>query len=228
MKLDWEKQAEEYNMVWDRRYQTPSINENWVENDRVKGRTQYLTFLIREIDDSIIKRIKKIQTEISQFSCVEPFPPEYFHITIKGAGFIVPQKTEKDEITTNDIPRIIREAKTRLKEYSPFEIKLENLNNFIEAIIIQAHDGGVTRHIHENFSEIPGFIKSSYYPGYLPHLSIAQYKSRVQYEKLIKYMEENREKSVGSLKIDAIQLIIAHLPVEGRFPRLETIEEFKL
>ena len=228
MRLDWEKQVEEYDMVWERRNQPPSIIESWADNEWAKGRTQYLTFLIKVIDDAIFTGVKEIQTELSQFSCVEPFPPEYFHITIKGAGFIVPQKTEKDEITTNDIPRIIREAKTRLKEYSPFEIKLENLNNFIEAIIIQAHDGGVTRHIHENFSEIPGFIKSSYYPGYLPHLSIAQYKSRVQYEKLIKYMEENREKSVGSLKIDAIQLIIAHLPVEGRFPRLETIEEFKL
>ena len=228
MKLDWEKQVKEYEMVWDRRYQTPDITESWVENDWVKGRTQYLTFLIKEIDNTIIKRIKEIQTEISQFSCVEPFPKEYFHISIKGAGFIVPTKTEADEITENEIPRIISEARTRLKEYPPFEMRLENLNNFVSAIVVQAHDGGVARHIHENFNEIPGFLKSSYFPGYLPHLSIAQYKTNNEYTEFIKHLEQNRKAIVGQIKVNKIQLIIAHLSARERYPKMETIEEFEL
>ena len=228
MKLDWEKQVEEYNLVWERRYQTPDILESWVENNWAHGRKQYLTFLIKVKDDAVIERVKEIQTELSKYTCVEPFPPEYFHISIKGVGFLVPQKTEKDEITTDDIPRIIREAKNRLKEYTPFEMKLEHLNNFVSAIVVQAHDGGVVRHIHENLAEIPGFIKASYYPGYLPHLSIAQYKSAEEYTEFIKHLEQKRNTKVGHIKVDKIQLIIAHLPVEGRYPKLETIEELKL
>lgn len=228
MKLDWEKQVEEYNMVWEKRHQKPDITESWVENEWVHGRKQYLTFLIKEIDDTIIKRIKEIQTEQSQFSCVEPFPKEYFHISIKGVGFLVPEKTEADEITENDIPRIIREARTRLKEYSSFEMRLENLNNFVSAIVVQAHDGGVVRHIHENFGEIQGFIKSNYIPGYLPHLSIAQYKSNDEYTEFIKHLEQNRGAKVGQIKVNKIQLIIAHLSARERYPKLETIEEFKL
>ena len=191
MKLDWEKQVEEYNLVWEKRNQTPDVTENWVKNNWALGRNQYLTFLIKVNDDAIIERVKEIQSELSQFTCVDPFPPEYFHISIKGAGFLVPQKTEKDEITKNEIPRIIREARTRLKKYSPFEMNLENLNNFVSAIVVQAHDGGVVRHIHETLGEIPGFIKASYYPGYLPHLSIAQYKSADEYTELIKHLEQN-------------------------------------
>ena len=219
MKLDWEKQVKEYNMVWDKRYQTPEITENWVENDWVKGRTKYLTFLIRETDDTIIKKIKEIQTEISQFSCIEPFPPEYFHISIKGAGFIVPKKTEADELTEKDIPKIISEARTRLKEYSSFEMRLENLNNFVSAVVVQAHDGGVVRHIHENFGEIPGFTKSSFYPGFLPHLSIAQYKTYDEYSEFIKHLEQIRKTIVGQILV--IHLCVASYDNEvtpGPFP----------
>jgi len=228
MKLDWEKQVEEYNMVWERRYQTPDVTESWVENEWAHGRKQYLTFLIKVKDDELIKNVKEIQTELSKYACVETFPPEYFHITIKGVGFLVPQKTEKDEITTDEIPRIIKEARTRLNKYSPFEMKLEHLNHFFSAIVVQAHDGGVVRHIHKNFGEIPGFIKSRYYQGYLPHLSIAQYKSAKEYTEFIKHLEQERNTKVGHIKVDRIQLIIAHLPVEGRFPKLETVEEFLL
>ena len=109
MKLDWEKQVEEYNLVWEKRNQTPDVTENWVKNNWALGRNQYLTFLIKVNDDAIIERVKEIQSELSQFTCVDPFPPEYFHISIKGAGFLVPQKTEKDEITKNEIPREQRE-----------------------------------------------------------------------------------------------------------------------
>jgi 2'-5' RNA ligase len=228
MKLDWEKQAEEYNLVWEKRYQKPDIIESWVETEWARGRNQYLTFLIKVKDDAIFTRVKEIQSELSQFTCIDPFTREYFHISIKGVGFLVPQKTTEDEITRDDLPRIIREARTRLKEVSPFEVKLENLNNFVSAIVVQAHDGGVIRHIHETLGEIPGFRKASYYPGYLPHLSIAQYKSEEEYEEFIEYLEKNRDTRVGQLRIDTVELVIAHLPVKEPSPRLETIEVFKL
>ena len=126
------------------------------------------------------------------------------------------------------MPRIISEARTRLNEFSPFKMKLEHLNNFVSAIVVQAHDGGVVRHIHESLGEILGFIKMSYYPGYLPHLSIAQYKNADEYTDFIRHLELNRNTKVGHIKVDRIELIIAHLPVEGRYPRLETVEVIQL
>ena len=214
-------------MVWEKRYQKPDIIESWVETEWARGRKQYLTFLIKVKDDAVIERIKEIQSELSQFTCIDPFTREYFHISIKGVGFLVPQKTTGDEITKDDLPRIIREARTRLKEYSPFEMNLENLNNFASAIVVQAHDGGIVRHIHESFGEIPGFIKAGYYPGYLPHLSVAQYKSDDEYTEFIEHLEQKRNTKVGHIKVNKIQLIISHLPEVG-CPILETIEEFKL
>ena len=229
MELDWEKQVMEFNQVWENRYQTPIVTENWVENEWANGRTEYLTFLIKVKDKSVIKRVKEIQSELGGFQCIELFPEEYFHLTVKGIGFLVAEKTVEDELSQDALSRFIREARIRLNKFSPFELKLENLNNFVSAICVQAHDGGLFRNMNRAMLEIPGIHKQRYdYPYFLPHLSIAQYKSNVDYSEFIKHLELKRNTKLGPLKIDRVQLIIAHLPINGRFPDLDTIEEFNL
>lgn len=230
MKLDWEKQAEEYDQIWDIRHQEPHIIESWVENDWAKGRTEYLSFLVKVEDRSITEKISQIQSEIAEFQCIETFPREYLHLTIKETGcFLVPEKTEEDEFTIEEISRVISEADRIFGRFNPIELRLENLNNFISAVVVQAHDGGAVREINGALLGIQGLQKLRYdYPRFLPHLSFAQYKNEIDYKKFITYLEQNRETKVGPLKIDTIQLVIAHLPVKGRFPLLETLEEFKL
>ncbi len=36
-----------YEATWGRRRNPPIVTENWVDNDWAKGRTDYLTFLIK-------------------------------------------------------------------------------------------------------------------------------------------------------------------------------------
>lgn len=204
--------------------------ENWVQNDWAKGRTEYLTFLVKVKDQTIIDRIRDIQSNIAEYQCIEPFPREYLHITVKEIGcFLAQEKKNEDELTKEELYKIISEAREILEKYSPFEARLEKLNNFKSAVVIQAQDGGVTREINGALLDIPGIQKMGYdYPRFLPHVSIAQYQSVEEYEEFIKYLEQNRDIKVGPLKIDTVELVIAHLPVRERFPRLETIEVFKL
>ncbi len=204
--------------------------ENWVENDWAKGRTEYLTFLVRVKDQAVIGKIRDIQSKITEFQCIEPCPSEYLHITVKEIGcFLAQEKKNEDELTKEELYRIISEAKDILEKFSPFEARLEKFNNFKSAVVIQAQDGGVIREINGALLDIPGIQKMGHdYPRFLPHVSIAQYQSEEEYEEFIKYLEQNRDTRVGPLRIDTVELVIAHLPVKERFPRLETIEEFKL
>jgi 2'-5' RNA ligase len=62
----------------------------------------------------------------------------------------------------------------------------------------------------------------------LPHVSIAQYKNSKDYEKMVQHLEQNRVTEVGSLDVDTLELVIAELPISGRYPELKLLEEFRL
>ena len=202
MKIDWLKQADEFNKIWEKRYQPPYVRDSWINNEWAKGRTNYLTFLARVRDKQIIDSIKKIQTELADYRCADTFPEKYLHITIKELNcFLVSEKRFPDEYTEEELPRLIKAAKEKLYPFKQFILRLENLNNFKSTVCIQAHDGGVIRNINRALLQIPSVYKlQNDYPRFLPHVSIAQYKSIEDYERLIKYLEEkfsNLEKRIS-------------------------------
>ncbi len=230
MELDYEKQAEEFNNIWDTRHQPPFITGSWVDNDWARGRTEYLTFLIRVRDRGIIERIKDTQTGLAEYICIDPLPEDYFHMTVKELNaFLVQEKTAPDEYTEDELPALIGAAKDRLKEFKPFDVRLEHLNNFKSTVCAQAHDGGFIRNINGALLEIPRVKKlRNDYPRFLPHISIALYKGTEDYEQLIKHLEKIRETKLGTLRVESVELVIAEFPRTGRYPKLKTIEEFKL
>ena len=71
-----------FNSIWEERRRPPKLTENWVYHEEwAKGRTQYLTFLIRIKESSIIEQVSRIQEKLLQFPCVDPFPTEYLQLT---------------------------------------------------------------------------------------------------------------------------------------------------
>lgn len=230
MELDWDKQVNAFNQVWETRRDPPFVLESWVDSDWAKGRTDYLTFLIRVRDETIIEKIKEVQSGLADFSCMDPFPVDYLHITVKELNsFLVQEKPAEDEISEEELPVLIEEARRRLGRFKPFELKLMNLNNFKSTIVVQAHDGGLVRNINGAMLEIPGMRVLNYdYPRFLPHVSVAQYRNTEEYSELIDYLEENRAVVVGPFSVKRVELVIAKLSRKGEYPRLETIEEFKL
>lgn len=219
-----------FNLIWGERRRPPRITENWVYNEWAKGRTQYITFLIRIKESSIIEQVSRIQEKLLQFPCVDPFPSEYLHLTVKETGkFLVEIKENHDEIQREEIPKLIRDAEIVLSSFSPFTASLSNINCFNEVLCIEVYDGAVIREINRTFSGVSGVHKLRHdYPRFLPHLSISQFNSSEGYDDLIDYLEVARNVELGSIMIDEIELVNAVLPREGRYPRLETLHRFKL
>jgi hypothetical protein len=157
LNLDWRRQEEEFNQVWATCNQPPYVTYSWVDNEWAKGRTNYLTFLIRVRESRIIERIKNIQGMLSDYNCIDPFPDKYLHITVKELNcFLVSEKHFTDEYTVEELPEIVRGAKEKFKLFKPFELKLKNLNNFKSTVCVEAHDGGVIKSINGALLQIPG------------------------------------------------------------------------
>ena len=214
--------------VWGERNRIqPEIMNDWVDNDWAKGRNQYLTFLIRIRDEKLIQKIIEIQDKLSTVPCVDPFPKDYFHITVKGCGFPVESEIYEDDIPIENSQKIVSQAKEVLQTFHKFNVVLPKLNIFSEVVLIEVHDEGKIGELNKGLQAIPEIKKMKFdYPNLLPHISIAQFQNNQEFTRLISYVEKLRETEFGELTINHIELVNAHL--SGSYPTLKTIHAFKL
>jgi 2'-5' RNA ligase len=200
-----------------------------VDNDWAKGRTDWLTILIRVKDREIINKLKTIQNKLKRFNCIEPIPVESFHLTIKELAFLVDNKQNSDEMTQEELDYLIPSVEEKIRDYNPFEIEIKNLNQFHSVVCLEGHDGDVINNINGAILGIEGVQKYTHdYPGLLPHLSITQYKNSEDFEEVIEYLEYKREIHIGTLFVESFELVIAELPVKDRYPTLKPLKSFKL
>lgn len=214
--------------VWrERKRIQPEIMNDWVDNDWAKGRNQYLTFLIRIKDEKLIGKITGIQDKLSTIPCVDPFPKDYLHITVKGCGFPVESEIYEDDILIENLQKIVSQAKEGLQAFHKFNVLLPKLNIFSEVVLIEVHDEGKIGELNKGLQAIPEIKKMKFdYPNLLPHISIAQFQNNQEFTRLISYLEELRETEFGGLTVDSIELVNAHL--SERYTTLKTIHAFKL
>ena len=214
--------------VWRERNRIqPEIMNDWVDNDWAKGRNQFLTFLIKIKDEKLIAKMIEIQDKLSTIPCVNPFPKDYFHITVKGCGFLVESEILEDDILTENLQKIVSQAKEILQTFHKFNVILSKLNIFSEVVLIEVHDGGRIGELNKGLQAIPEIKKMKFdYPNLLPHISIAQFQNNQEFARLISYLEKMRETEFGELTVNRIELVNAHL--SGRYPTLKTIHAFEL
>jgi 2'-5' RNA ligase len=214
--------------VWRERNRIqPEIMNDWVDNDWAKGRNQFLTFLIKIKDEKLIAKMIEIQDKLSTISCVNPFPKDYFHITVKGCGFLVQSEILEDDIPTENLQKIVSQAKEVLHTFHKFNLILSKLNIFSEVVLIEAHDGGRIGELNKGLQAIPEIKKMKFdYPNFLPHISIARFQNNQEFTRLISYLEELRETEFGELTVNYIELVNAHL--SGRYLTLKTIHALEL
>ena len=215
--------------IWSRRRRKPEVLTSWIDNDWSKGRRRYLTLLVRVNDVKAINKAIEFQSKLVVFPCIDLFPKNYFHITVKGIGFLTQSKQYSDDVLKKDVEKIVCQTKDILKSFTPFEASLLNLNYFSEVICIEVYDNNQIREMNKILLEVPEIMQMDIeYPRFLPHFSIAQFNNDERFNELIDYLEEHRNTQFGKFTIDAIELVIAHLPRYDRYPRLETLHEFRL
>ena len=229
MRLDYKAQNTEFDAIWERRHQPPYVMDSWTDNEWANGRTQYLTCLIRVQTPKIIEKVASVQRELSSYRCVDPLPPEYLHLTVREVnGFLAEVKQQEDEYTRKELETISRQAAEVIKTYEVFDVKLKRLNNFTSVICVEGHDGGVIREINAELREKTGLPTLQHDTAFLPHMSVAQYRSSEDYSELIMHLEKKRETVIGPVSVECVELVIAHLPKQDGCPRLEVLEEFPL
>ncbi len=219
-----------YKRLWQMRNQAPIVTESWANSEWAKGRTDYITFLIRVEAPEIIAAAQKAQEGLRAFSCADPYPPEYMHLTVKETGcFLVNEKESEDEITREELTNLVESAREALDGLEEFTVNVQNLNHFRSNIVAEAHDGGEIREMNRRLLRLEGVQKIGYdYPSFLPHMSLCQFKGTEDHGQLVEHLEANRVAALGGFKVEKVSFVKAVLPVEERYPVLEVLDTITL
>lgn len=202
-----------------------------LEWEWTRGRSDYAAFLIQVTGPAVRERIASTVQQIAGIPGVDPYPEDYWHVTIKGAGFILPQPTRDDELSPAAVEAMAEAARPLLERQSPFRVELGRINAFAEVVFMEVLDGGAIRTLNERLLGGVAGLKQGPVDGanFLPHISIARFSSAEGMpelkQTLTRLREHSPEEAAGFTVRDAL-LIRAHLG--GAAPTFETLAAYPL
>jgi len=173
-------------------------------------------FLALDIPDEAKIKINRVGEQMSIFG-IKSAKPENLHYTIKFLGDI-------SEETVNEVKMKVREV---VSGFQPFTLNIKNIGVFPNLSNIRIiWLGGpelyqLQKAIDEGFS---GLFKKE--REIVPHLTIARVRFLENKEKLVNFLEENKEVNIGSFEVNEIKLKKSVLTSSG--PLYENQEVFQL
>jgi 2'-5' RNA ligase len=221
--------AAEYEATWARFQSLTTLSRelNTVESEWARGRSEYLAFLIPVDDPESVDHIRTLVEQIAPILGVEPYPEPYWHITIKGAGFLRDPATGPDEVSPGQLEDMRRLAAEVFAAQRPFDITLGRISGFAEVVIVELCGGLPVRELNARLLEaIPGIFRQPFDGAlFLPHISIARYTSDEGLAKLKDTLARLRNHPAGpTLPVTSVDLIRAELT--PTVPVLHRLERF--
>ena len=171
----------EFEEGWQRFLASDSVRllQETLEWEWTRGRTDYLAFLVQPSEEAVLSHIGRVTEALAGIPGVEPYPQRYWHVTIKGVGFLVDEPSREDEVSPAEAQRIQDAARPLLESHAPFAATIGRVNAFAEVVYLEVLDGGIIRSLNEHLLEgVPGIQRQPVDGRYfLPHISIARFSS---------------------------------------------------
>ena len=200
-----------------------------LEAEWSRGRDMYLAFLVPIVDASVSAHLRKLVRAVEDTPGVEPYPEDYWHMTIKGIGFENENAASPDNVLTSSVRLVAETAGAVFAQQPPFEAQIGLAAAFPEVIFAEVWDALPVRVLNERVLEaIPSLVRYPFDgPHFLPHVSIARFTSNDGLSQLKETAARLRDEGPGpAFSVDEVRLVRAHL--SERAPTLETIETYRL
>jgi 2'-5' RNA ligase len=200
-----------------------------LESEWMRGRDSYLAFLIPVTDESVVAYLHDAVRRIERIPGVEPYPEDYWHITVKGIGFEAKAPAQPDDVAYADIAGITGAAREIFAAQTAFDVEIGPLTAFPEVVFAEVKNSTPVRDLNRRILEaLPGLIR---YPfdgeTFLPHISVARFTSNEGLPELKETIGGLRNAPPGpTFRIAEVQLVRARL--SERAPTLEPIETYAL
>jgi 2'-5' RNA ligase len=222
----------DYKNAWERfqGLSTLRLVEETIEHQWTEGRTDYVAFLFAITDDAVREYIARTIDRIAGIPGVEPYPERYWHVTVKGAGFMTEKAVGADELSPAEVQRLSEWARPVVEETVAFTAEAGQVNAFPEVVLLEVLDGGVIRSLNERLLEKLSMLSRTPVDGasFLPHISIARFTSAEGLPELKERLAGLRAESVEGPKfrLSEALLVQAHLAADA--PEFELLARYPL
>ena len=222
----------DFDGAWRRFQDADSLRllESTLEWEWARGRTDYFAFLITVSDEAVQEYASRMIAEVAEIPGVDPYPERYWHVTVKGVGFLAEEPSREDEVSLADVERLAEAVRPALASRAAFEVTLGPVNAFAEVVLLEAHDGGATRRLNAALLESAPDLQRYAVDGemFLPHVSIARFSSNEGLPRLKETLARLRETAEPGPTFTASEalLIRAHLAREA--PEFDLVAEYPL
>jgi 2'-5' RNA ligase len=200
-----------------------------LEAEWTRGRDTYLAFLIPVVDPAVAANLRELALALAEIPGVEPYPEDYWHITIKGLGFEVEGTPGAENVPPARVGEIAVGGGEVFRAQPSFEARIGLAAAFQEVVFAEVWDDGQVRTLNERLlAAIPDLVRYPFDgPHFLPHISIARFTSNDGLPRLKETIRRLRAREPGpTFSVDEIHFIRARL--SDRAPKLETIETYRL
>lgn len=183
---------------------------------------RHLVFLAHVTDESVREALRPTLDALSEFDCLAVVPQQYLHVTVTLAGNVGPER----RLSEYDEERIAADARDAFADADAFEVSFPRLNLFPSVVFADVADGGAFAQLNDQACGIDGVEVHDRDEGFVPHLTLAQFRNDRDYDELVDWLEENRALSVPPLRVTELEL--AAVGTDERFPTFETVARYPL
>ncbi|WP_232687552.1 2'-5' RNA ligase family protein [Halobacterium zhouii] len=183
---------------------------------------RHLVFLARVTDDAVQESLRPTLDDLSGFDCLATVPERYLHVTVTLAGNVGSDR----RFSPADEERIAADAREAFAGVDSFEVSFPRLDLFPSVVFAAVADGGAFADLNDRACGIDGVEVHDRDEGFVPHATLAQFRSDQEYDELLSWLEDDRTLSAPSMRVTEVELIA--VAKNSRFPRFETVERYPL
>lgn len=222
----------DFATAWERFQSATSVRllQETLEWEWTRGRAEFAAFLIPVSDAGAKARCARAVAAIRDIPGVDPYPEDYWHITVKQVGFLNPSPSRPDEVSQADLEALAQEARGVLETQTRFQARIGAPNGFPEVVFLEVGDGGAVRTLNTLLCDRLEMLPRYPIDGamWLPHVSIARFSSNEGLAALKERLATLRSEDPGdtSFDVNEVLLIQAHLAAEA--PTFDMLARYEL
>ncbi len=201
-----------------------------LESPSAHGGEEYAAFLIRIDDPEARAYLRPLAARLGSLPGVETYAEPYWHITIKGLGFLWEQPAGRVGICPADLEKISESAAAVFACQPPFAIRLGRVNCFPEVAFVEVLGGLPVRQMNMRLLEqIPGLPRQPFDgPSFLPHISIARFTSGEALAPLKALVAELRDAAPPGPAFQVCRADLVAARISAGTPHLRVVRSYEL
>jgi 2'-5' RNA ligase len=209
----------QHERLWQEFLQRPAVFVYEPRLLHIPGVVAMLTVQARITDRSVRRRLRRIVESLRQTSCVEPYPDGYFHMTVVPPMLLTTREHRPPLLFFDGFEvQALGPMRKALRDYEPFEVKIQGLNVFRDVLVAMALDGGHSAEIRRRLAAVLPELPDKYWntlPA-VPHISLAQFTGTGGIDELRDAVASLRDVDLGTLSVTRLYLVRSPL-TEGVF-----------